>query len=347
VDLSNSKHESEHTGQDITTTETGSPSPGGVSGGRIKYGSRKIFFRRVWARLHGEVSPEVAEMGVPTIGAANEQSKIAKDNVDAEQSNDTLMPPPSLPESDSKQDLDIPIPWERVIGEDNQVVNFATDRGLISDAQLAAIAQMSLCHLTEADRIGWFKNRAVGFGGLCCKHCGGRPSFGRYFPNSVRSFAQTTSSQTIISHIALYCPKCPKDIRDIVMQLQRKENSIAGTVSLSNSNYGSRKVFFDRVWSRMHPSTDATLSDVVVPTTDTASGGTSTNVQSSSIKAEPSEISDVVKVTDISDSTTSNISTMTDNINESLPPAKSKCISTITCSNKRLKTTVTSESTTV
>lgn len=92
-------------------------------------------------------------------------------------------------------------------------------------------------------------------------------SFGRYFPNSVRSFAQTTSSQTIISHIALYCQQCPKDIRDIVLKLQRSENSTEGAVTLSNSMYGSRKVFFDRVWKRMHQDDEAIAKSGVAPPT--------------------------------------------------------------------------------
>jgi len=67
---------------------------------------------------------------------------------------------------------------------------------------------------------------------------------------SYRSFpcqAQTTSSQTIISHVSTYCQECPQNIRDWVTTLQKRENE-----SCRNNTYGSRKVFFDRVWSRMH-----------------------------------------------------------------------------------------------
>jgi hypothetical protein len=286
VDLS----KSENSKSSAAVAESGSQ----AEGGRIKYGSRKIFFCRVWARLHGEVSPEVAEMEDPAIDCAT------KDSV----TDEAMQPPEGISGSSTEHtDEDIPIPWERVVGDDNVVVNLETDRGLISDAQLAAIAQMSICHLTEADRIGWFKNRTLGFGGLCCKHCGGRPSFGRYFPNSVRSFAQTTSSQTIISHIALYCPKCPKDIRDIIMHLQRKENDISGTVTLNHSNYGSRKVFFDRVWSRIHPpSTESTLSDVVGPIKDSAASATVLTVSADG-ETEQSRASDASRTKDVNHST--------------------------------------------
>lgn len=206
---------------------------------RIRYGSRRIFFRRVWTRLHGEAS-DVAEN---PLSDADEPDEVnVSINEDSTNKND--------PKKSKEDDDDENFSWDRIIG--NSEVVTISDRGLISDAQLAAIAQMSLCKLTEVDRIGWFKNRSIGFGGLCCKHCGGRPSFGRYFPNSVRSFAQTTSSQTIISHVALYCQECPKDIRSTVLRLQRKEHSSEGTMTSNNSMYGSRKIFFDRVWARMH-----------------------------------------------------------------------------------------------
>jgi len=133
---------------------------------RIKYGSRKIFFKRVWGRLHGDDEAAAA--------AAKEDDK-------EDGSGD---PKAEGSKKDDKGQEEVP--WERIIGKSPVVT--LEDRGLISDSQLAAIAQMDLCQLTQADRIGWFKNREIGFGGLCCKHCKGKPSFGRYFPNSVRSF---------------------------------------------------------------------------------------------------------------------------------------------------------------
>jgi hypothetical protein len=117
---------------------------------RIKYGSRRIFFKRVWNRLHGDDSVEMA--------TGEELEPTGKeDEGDAEK-------------DEMKEDLSH-IDWNRLIG-DSEVVELE-DRGLISDAQLAAIAQMKCCRLTESDRIGWFKSREIGFGGLCCKHCGG------------------------------------------------------------------------------------------------------------------------------------------------------------------------------
>lgn len=126
-----------------------------------------------------------------------------------------------------------------------------SDRDLVPDALFLAIGQMKVVHLTESDRVGCYKTRPIGFVGLGCKHCGGQPGFGKYFPETVRSLAQTTTSQTILKHIGSKCRFCPPEVRQAVLDLQHqqaiKEAAIAG-----RPRYGSRKVFFQRIWGRLH-----------------------------------------------------------------------------------------------
>jgi hypothetical protein len=86
---------------------------------------------------------------------------------------------------------------------------------------------------------------------MCCKHCGGQPGFGRYFPNSVRSLAQTTTSQTILKHIGGKCRFCPPTIRKAVVELQRQQAHKEG-LATTRPRYGSRKIFFQRMWARLH-----------------------------------------------------------------------------------------------
>lgn len=88
---------------------------------------------------------------------------------------------------------------------------------------------------------------------MCCKHCGGQPGFGRYFPNSVRSLAQTTTSQTILKHIASKCRFCPPHVRQAVLDLQRQQAAKEG-MAAGRPRYGSRKIFFQRLWARLHGS---------------------------------------------------------------------------------------------
>jgi hypothetical protein len=86
---------------------------------------------------------------------------------------------------------------------------------------------------------------------MCCKHCGGQPGFGRFFPNSVRSLAQTTTSQTILKHIGGKCRFCPPTIRKAVVELQRQQAHKEG-LATTRPRYGSRKIFFQRMWARLH-----------------------------------------------------------------------------------------------
>ena len=134
------------------------------------------------------------------------------------------------------------------------------DKDLVPDYLYLAIAQMKPCRLTDADRVGCYKNRDLNFLGMCCKHCGGQPGFGKFFPATVRSLAQTTTSQTIVKHISTKCRSCPSTIRKTILALQEKQalkdkiakegKGISSTEA--RPRYGSRKVFFQRVWDRLH-----------------------------------------------------------------------------------------------
>jgi hypothetical protein len=143
----------------------------------------------------------------------------------------------------------IGISWESMI-EGSQLVSMS-DRDLVPDALFVSMAQMRPCTLTESDRVGCYKSRPEAFAGLCCKHCGGQPGFGKYFPETVRSLAQTTTSQTILKHIGSKCRFCPPYIRQAVLELQRQQVWKESGNS-SRPRYGSRKIFFQRIWSRLH-----------------------------------------------------------------------------------------------
>lgn len=138
---------------------------------------------------------------------------------------------------------------ESLIGDSKLVL--AKDRDLVPDSLFVAMAQMRPCRLTQADRVGCYKAREIGFVGMCCLHCGGQPGFGRFYPNSVRSLAQTTTSQTILKHVGGKCRFCPPHIRNAVNELQSQQAAREG-LSSGRPRYGSRKIFFQRVWARLH-----------------------------------------------------------------------------------------------
>lgn len=187
-----------------------------------KYGSRILFYRRLWRRLHKQ---DLIDVEAPT--ALHRQVSEQKQSLES-------------------QCMDTIAIWHRIIGSNTLVT--ASDRFLVSSSELAAIAQMVPCRLTAEERVGWFKDRPVGWGGLACKHCGGRPSYGKYFPKSSRTFAQTTCGQTILSHVTIFCKLVPDDIRLEIKNFQKIEASDKGMTSTGSRDHGSRKAFYSRIW---------------------------------------------------------------------------------------------------
>ena len=164
---------------------------------------------------------------------------------------------PNLNLQNVEIDLDDPAVLAQFVGESELVDG--NDRTYIPDYIFLSIAQLKPCFVTPLDRIGTYKSRQIGFKGMCCKHCGGEPGFGRYFPETLRSLSQTTTSQTIVKHIAYKCRKAPKEIRNSVRalkELQEQKDELAKQYQRSRfeerPKYGSRKVFFQRLWGRLH-----------------------------------------------------------------------------------------------
>ncbi|GFH47304.1 hypothetical protein CTEN210_03779 [Chaetoceros tenuissimus] len=154
-------------------------------------------------------------------------------------------------------DLDDPAVLAQFVGE-SELLD-ANDRQYIPDYIFLSMAQLKSCYVTPLDRSnGAYKSRQIGFKGMCCKHCGGEPGFGRYFPETLRSLSQTTTSQTIVKHIAYKCRKVPKKIQNsvrVLKELQERKDELAKQNQRSRSEErprGSKKVFFQRLWSRLH-----------------------------------------------------------------------------------------------
>lgn len=174
------------------------------------------------------------------------------------------------------------------------------------------MGQLRPCSLTIADKVGSYAHRPIGFTGICCQFCGGRPGHGRFFPASMRSLAQTTTSKTIIKHIASKCRFCPEHIRTIVVELEKiqakgKKNkkgagdTDAGGIASSNGDksgteqdasaaaaavaasipsrpqHGSRKVFFQRVWTRLHGSGGTPVAEATASGAAKVESGTDNN----------------------------------------------------------------------
>jgi hypothetical protein len=121
------------------------------------------------------------------------------------------------------------------------------DREFVTDYLYLLMDQMETCQFAEEDRSGGrskIKDNVVGFLGMQCKHCQGKAGFGRYFPTTASALALANSDRNILNHLQK-CPRCPDHIKLQLLQLSKKQ-------AHSKNRRGLRKMFFQRVWSRIH-----------------------------------------------------------------------------------------------
>jgi len=130
------------------------------------------------------------------------------------------------------------------------------DKDLVTDYLFLLMDQMQTCRFTEEDRTGGrskIKDNQVGFPGMECRHCQGRAGFGRYFPSSVAALSLANSDRNVYNHLQK-CRKCPKPVKIELVRLQKDQ-------AQSKNRRGLRKLFFNRIWKRMHAVTEKDKDD--------------------------------------------------------------------------------------
>jgi len=121
------------------------------------------------------------------------------------------------------------------------------DKDLVTDYLFLLMEQMQSCFFTEEDRTGGrskIKNIPLKFPGYECRHCHGRAGFGRYFPSSVAALSLANSDRNVFNHLQK-CRRCPPQIKKELLRLSKEQ-------SQSKNRRGLRKLFFSRIWERMH-----------------------------------------------------------------------------------------------
>lgn len=105
--------------------------------------------------------------------------------------------------------------------------------------------QVEATHFTEADRFVARSKGPVGYSGFQCRHCHGHAGLGKYFPVSSKSLSTNSTSQNIHSHL-LKCRKASPYVKEQLVSL-KEEKSKAPRLEP-----GWRRVFFDKIWVRLH-----------------------------------------------------------------------------------------------
>ena len=121
--------------------------------------------------------------------------------------------------------------------------------------------QLQLCHFVETDRKtrgGKRDNIVVGFGGLQCRHCHIRPDARKFFWSDVDRLANSFAE--IPNHV-LKCRECPEDIKRNLRYLKTLHAE-----QMAKLPRGSQKVFFRRMWRRIHKDEDQLIENSPSPT---------------------------------------------------------------------------------
>jgi len=121
------------------------------------------------------------------------------------------------------------------------------DKCLLTDYNFFMMKQLSLCQLTEADkkiRGGKRENIAIAFPGLQCIHCAEASNPRKFFWKNVDRLSN--SFVEIPLHV-LKCKGCPQQAKDALLRLK-----LIHQEQMAQLPRGSQKIFFRRVWRRMH-----------------------------------------------------------------------------------------------
>ena len=127
---------------------------------------------------------------------------------------------------------------------------YSNDVDMIPPYVYGLMRQVEPCLFTEADRFVARSKGPVGYPGFQCRHCNGHAGLGKYFPVSSKSLSTNSTSQNIHAHL-LKCRKCPDVIKDQLVQLKIEKARAA------RLGPGWRKVFFDKIWHRLHYCDDS------------------------------------------------------------------------------------------
>jgi len=123
------------------------------------------------------------------------------------------------------------------------------DKMLLTDYFFYLMKQLRVCRFAEADRKtrgGKRENIAVGYGGLQCIHCADAQNARKFFWSNVDRLANSFAE--IPAHV-LKCRRCPNQTKTAILDLKARHPE-----QMAKLPRGSQKVFFRRMWRRLHDS---------------------------------------------------------------------------------------------
>lgn len=169
------------------------------------------------------------------------------------------------------------------------------DQALLTDYFYHLMLQLRLCRFSEADRKtrgGKREKIKLGYGGLQCIHCADIPNSRKFFWSNVDRLANSFAE--IPGHV-LKCRRCPEATKAALHNLKRCHPE-----QMARLPRGSQKVFFRRMWRRLHDDDDA-IGAAMVAQEDQENADKS-NKEFSSKSGFPSKATRALKSDEESDS---------------------------------------------
>lgn len=145
----------------------------------------------------------------------------------------------------STSDKELRTPGSKVTVDDQLVLE--EDRLLLTDYFFYLMKQLRLCRFSESDRKtrgGKREKIKIGFGGLQCNHCADASNSRKFFWSNVDRLANSFAE--IPGHV-LKCRHCPQQAKESLFQLKQLHPE-----QMARLPRGSQKVFFRRMWRRLH-----------------------------------------------------------------------------------------------
>jgi hypothetical protein len=121
------------------------------------------------------------------------------------------------------------------------------DRLLLTDYFYFLMRQLRLVRFSESDRKtrgGKREKIQVGYGGLQCVHCATQPNARKFFWSNVDRLANSFAE--IPAHV-LKCRSCPERTKNALLTIKEQHPD-----QMTRLPRGSQKVFFRRMWRRLH-----------------------------------------------------------------------------------------------
>ncbi len=121
------------------------------------------------------------------------------------------------------------------------------DKLLLTDYFFYLMKQLKLCRFSESDRKtrgGKREKIKIGYGGLQCIHCADIPNSRKFFWSNVDRLANSFAE--IPGHV-LKCRRCPMQTKEALLGLKNYHPE-----QMARLPRGSQKVFFRRMWRRLH-----------------------------------------------------------------------------------------------